>query len=102
MSYSDQILIPDIQTCVFDAEALPPEPISTVNIISEDFGVPDAANEAELEVVVSWDASIGSIESYQIRVVQEFLSNEDADVIDQQSFSVSLLAVLAHAKITKL
>ena len=52
--------------------------------------MPDAANEAELEVVVAWDAAIGNIGSYQIRVVQEFLANEDADVIDQQSFSVSL------------
>ena len=77
--------------CVFDAEALPPDPISTVSIISENFGIPDAGNEVELEVLVSWNASVGNITSYQIRVVQEFFSNEEADVIAQQSFSVSRL-----------
>lgn len=86
-----QILIPDIQNCTFDAEAIPPDPISAVNIISEHFGVPDPTTpEAEVELVVSWSRTSGNISFYDIRVVElEGVDEVVADDLYLQRFPVS-------------
>ena len=77
-SYKTLILIPDPQTCIFDAEAIPQDPISAVNIISEHFGLPDpTTSEADVELVVSWSRASGNISFYQIRLVELVGVDED-------------------------
>ena len=82
------ILTPEPRRCVFDALPLPPSTIDDIDIVSQSVGE-DTPGTLVLALTLDWSRPSGSIDRFELRVLEEATLEDNVDGIFMSQFPVS-------------